>query len=114
MTPATYDITIYEGSDFNLGVTWKDDTGAEVDLTNYSARMHIRDKKDSVAKKDISPYITLGGAAGTFQVTIPASFTLDWGYTSGVYDLEAEDSVTGNIYKILLGKVTIVEEVTYT
>ncbi len=111
MKPAKYDLTIFEGTNFSLAITWLDDNEDPVDLTNFTASMHIRDEITNEAKIDCSPYFTLGGVLGTIALALPATFIVDIGYTSGVYDLDLEDT-SGNVYRLLLGTVTIVDEVT--
>ena len=111
MVPAELNLTIYEGTNYNLSILWKDDNDNPVDLTNFTASMHIRDTIESAAKIDCSPYFTLGGTAGTVSLALPATFIVDIGYTSGVYDIDLEDT-SGNVYRLLLGTVTIREEVT--
>lgn len=111
VVPAEYDIIIYEGSDFALSITWKDDNDALVDLTGFTGRMHIRDKVNSVAYVDITPYVSLGTTNGLVTINIPASATIDWAFTTGVYDLEVESSA-GAISRLIQGTITIDEEVT--
>ena len=112
MTPAEYDITIFEGADYDRIDTWKDDAGNPVDLTNFTVASQVRKGSENADSKDIGQFITLGGVAGTITHAIPASFTLDWGYSNGVYDLELTDTSDSKIYKLLYGNVKIVPEVT--
>ena len=113
MTPANYNITIYEGTNFDLATTWLDDNDDPIDLTNWSAKMHIRNNVEDVAYIDCTPYFTLGGVAGTISLNLPSDFMVDTGYTSGVYDIDMHHT-SGRVERLLLGTVTVVPEVTRT
>ena len=113
MVPGNYNITIYEGTNFNLSLTWKDDNGDPIDLTNWSAKMHIRNNTEDVAFLDCTPYFTLGGVAGTITLELPPTFIVDVGYNSGVYDIDMHHT-SGRVERLLLGTVTIIDEVTRT
>ena len=109
-----YNIKIDKGSTFNLSLTWKDESGALVDLTGYTARMHIRDKVSSASTllelTTENSGISLGGVAGTINIIITASASTSATWTSGVYDLEL---VSGSYVKRMLqGNVTLDPEVT--
>ena len=109
-----YNIKIDKGSTFNLRLTWKDESGALVDLTGYTARMHIRDKVSSASTllelTTENSGIVLGGVAGTINIIITASASTSATWTSGVYDLEL---VSGSYVKRMLqGNVTLDPEVT--
>lgn len=109
----TYDITLDAGSTYQLSVLWKDDSAVAINLTGYSARMHIRREiKDASTVLELSSEsgLTLGGSAGTVAVEIAATDTVD---LSGVYvyDLEVE-SGGGVVTRLIQGTITVVPEVT--
>lgn len=109
----TYDITIDAGSTYQLSVAWKDDSAVAINLTGYSARMHIRreiDDETAVLELSSGSGLTLGGSAGTVAVEIAAADTVD---LSGVYvyDLEVE-SGGGIVTRLIQGVITINPEVT--
>jgi hypothetical protein len=116
MTAAVYDITIEQGATFKLVLTWKDDAGALMDLTGYTARMQVR---PSIA--DTNPpllnlttengAITLGGATGLVTVIAAAALTTAITNKKGVYDLELVDA-TGFVTRLLQGAVAFNFEVT--
>lgn len=109
------DITIEEGTDFNMTATWEDG-GVAVDLTNYTAKMEIRNRAGDAGSALLtltsSPAagIVLGGVAGTITVTITDSQNV-FADKSMVYDLEMTDG-SGNITRLLRGKIISIAEVT--
>lgn len=115
MTAGRYDITIEQGATFRLNLVWKDSNGVAVNLTGYTARMQVRRAYgDTVAQLDLTTEngtITLGGAAGTIEVVVPATQTDDLVASKGVYDLELS-SGSGEVTRLIEGKVTIKPEVT--
>lgn len=114
MAAAQYDIVIEQGATFQKTVTWKDSAGDEIDLSGYSARMQIRARKSSTTTLlsiTDADYITLGGAAGTVAISIPASVTADLDFRRAVYDLELV-SGGGIVYRLIEGTVELSKEVT--
>jgi hypothetical protein len=114
--PAKHDFYVYRGATFSEQIEWKDENGVAIDLTGFTARMHMRDTLEAT-----TPFltlttenggITLGGAAGTVDLLASAAATSAISATSGVYDLElvAGDGVT--VTRLLEGLVTISPEVT--
>lgn len=115
MAAGVYDITVEQGATFRLSLTWKDSTGAVVNLTGYTARMQIRETYES--EETIASFtsaggsIVLGGALGTVVVTASATDTAKIQMTPAVYDLEVEAS-NGVVTRLLQGKANITREVT--
>lgn len=76
-----YNFTIRKGQTFYEVLTYKDSTGALVNLTGYTAKMQIKFKKDDVAYiQELSTSnskITLGGALGTITLNLTATETLN-------------------------------------
>jgi hypothetical protein len=114
--PAKHNFFVYRGATFSEQIEWKDENGVAIDLTGFTARMHMRDTLEAT-----TPFltlttenggITLGGAAGTVDLLASAAATSAISATSGVYDLElvAGDGVT--VTRLLEGLVTISPEVT--
>lgn len=114
MAAGIYDITVEQGATFTLSATWKDSTGALVNLTGYSARMQIRETYESedviLSFTSTGGSIVLGGALGTIVVTGSATDTAKIPMTPAVYDLELESG--GVVTRLLQGKATITQEVT--
>lgn len=113
-----YDIEIQEGATFSLELTWYDDDSGEtpVDITDYTARMQIREFKDSVeplmtlSNEGEGAQITLGGVAGTIAIVISAEATES--LNDGVYDLELTAPETGIVTRLIQGKVIYSPQVT--
>lgn len=115
MPAAEYDLFIEQGANYRQVFRWKDSNDDPIDLTSYSARMHIRrtiDSKEPVLELTTdNGRITLGGVQGTITLELTADETEGIQVTAGVYDLELiapDDFVT----RILKGSVTIDREVT--
>lgn len=85
------------------------------DLTNYSARMQIRENID-----DTTPLVSLTSGAGDITISltdaritviVATAITETLDFVEGVYDLEMVD-VNDEATRILEGKVTLRDEVT--
>lgn len=116
MTPATVDLTIYQGATFSRTFQWKTGTPAvAVNLTGYTARMQIRRKitdTDVVLSLTTSNGgITITNAAqGTFQIDITATQTEALTIKAGVYDLEMVSGAV--VTRLLQGAISVSPEVT--
>ena len=109
---ATYNIICDQGATFARQITWKDSAGAAVNLTNYTARMQVRPTVDSstltLELTTTNGRITLGGSAGTIDLTVLASaMTMEGEY---VYDLELVTGTT--VVRLVQGYFTVRAEVT--
>lgn len=93
---ATVNFILYAGSTFTEIVTLRDENGALVDLTGYTAKCQARrDISDTTPMLDLTTSnggIALGGAAGTIQLNVAAAtsagLTLDYDGEFWVYDLQ--------------------------
>jgi hypothetical protein len=114
--PAKHDFYVYRGATFSEQIEWKDENGVLIDLTGFTARMHMRETVDAA-----TPFltlttenggITLGGTAGTVDLLAAATATSAITATAGVYDLElvASDGIT--VTRLLEVLVVISPEVT--
>ena len=114
MAAGLYDITIEQGATFQMSLTWKDSTGAPVNITGYSARMQVRENYEAedtlVSLTSAGGDIVLGGALGTIAITIAASATQILQLDEAVYDLELVNGAT--VTRLLQGKATVSREVT--
>ena len=68
------DISLEQGNDLPISMTWKDENAAAIDLTNYSAIMQIRtskeDKGTALLEYTSASEISLGGDTGTIDFNI--------------------------------------------
>jgi hypothetical protein len=112
-----YNLNIDQGATFERLITVKDSSGDLMDLTSYTARMHIRpemeedDEDEVVVLTTENGHITLGGAAGTIALELPPTITASL-RRDCVYDLELVHTVSGKVYRLLKGIVRISDEVT--
>jgi hypothetical protein len=122
MSAATYNFTIEQGATFSKVVTWKDSSGAGINLTGYSITGKIKRKTS-----DQTALATFTAALAN-QTTNPGQFTLSLtaaqtealptvtGPTAQkallecVYDIEATTGTT--VYRLLEGIVSISPEAT--
>lgn len=116
MVAAVHDITIEQGATFQLSLIWKASTGTPINLTGYTARMQVRRKYNSdlplLSFTTENGAITLGGVAGTINVSGLATLTDDLPAPApGVYDLEMIGP-TGLVTRLVQGGVYISPEVT--
>ena len=112
--PGSYDIKARQGATWTRVFSWSVD-GTPVNLTGRTARMEVRTKPDATSVVlNVTPYITLGGAAGTVTISIPANVLAAIPPRTGsrfyVYDLEI---VSGQeVTAFLAGRFTVAAEVT--
>jgi len=116
MSAGKLNLIIEQGATFSRVLTWKVNDVA-VNLTGYTARMHVRDAVDSTTTQlelsTTSPPggIALGGSAGTITLTVSAAVTAALTPGNYVYDLELVSS-GGVVTRLVEGDLEIVAEVT--
>lgn len=115
-TPAKLKFVIYQGATFRKRLTWTvQTTGAAIDLTGCTARMHIRAKLPDTTTLLVltteNARITLGGTAGTVDLFISDEDTALITWTSGVWDLEIAHP-NGDVTRLAEGSVSVSKEVT--
>jgi Na+/serine symporter len=101
-----------QGSTFTRTVTWSQD-GVPVNVTGYTAAMQVRSSYTSataVVSLTSGAGITLGGTAGTIQITISAAATAGIPAGNYVYDLELTSG--GTVTRLLEGQFIVTPEVT--
>ena len=109
-----YDTVIDQGANWKLTITWRDSADALVNLTGYSARAEVRSASDSsllLAASTVAGTITLGGAAGTIAINVPAATTGALTAQTAKWDLELT-SGSGEITRLLKGLAVIDPQVT--
>jgi hypothetical protein len=117
MAAAEYDLVIEQGVTFELGMTYKvGDPPAAVDLTGWTAAMHIRQSpSDEVALVEFTTEngkITLGGTAGTVLVSVTDEETALYSWDRARYDLVLY-SAGGAARRLLRGSVLLSRAVTH-
>jgi len=109
-----YNIVADQGATFTRNIMWKDANGNPVNVTDYTARMQVRQKytSSSTVLSLVSPTnITLGGGSGTVVVT--ASATTMAGIAGGDYVYDLEMVASNNVVtRLLQGSFSVRPEVT--
>lgn len=111
MPAANYNLTIDQGSDYALSLVVKED-GAVKDLTGYSARAQMRERKHSV---DVAAQFTCTIASplsGEVVLTLSNSSSTSLAAGTYFYDLELYTDADALVTRLLEGKVTLRQEVT--
>ena len=113
MAAGNYDITIDEGSDFELTMVVKDGNDPR-QLQGWSARGHLRQSKDT-AQYWAFTFNTLAND-GTIVMSLPYNVVDNHGHaalTAGnyFYDVEIYQGTTA-VERILQGKAVVTREVT--
>jgi hypothetical protein len=113
ITPSTYNLTVWQGADFDQTFTVTQ-AGSALNFTGYTARMQVREAADSTAyllSLTNGSGIVLGGTAGTIAVTITNAQSSALSGGSYAYDLELIAGA-GTITRLLQGGFTVVGNVT--
>lgn len=109
------DLRMYQGKRFEQPVIISEE-GAPKNLTGYTARMQIREWKDSATV--LADYTTengrllIDGPAGKVTIVVPGSVNAAYGWGDAFYDLEVVDGGGEPGPPILEGKISLVREVT--
>lgn len=107
------DFTVKQGATFQKHITWYDASGAVVDITGYTARMHLRrkitDQNPAFILTTENGGIALGGILGTVDLTISAE---DTATLSGTYVYDLELASGDYVKRLLQGTITVDPEVT--
>jgi len=113
MAAGRRNFTIEQGATFTTNFTVK--TGSTPwNLTSYVARMQVRaaaGASSTLLSLTNGNGITLGGAAGTVAISVPATTTAGLIPGRHVYDFELE-SAGGEVWRVIEGKFTVKQEVT--
>jgi len=118
MTAVRQNLVIEQGATFEFSINWmQSDETTPVDLTGFTARMHVRTDIDAALTllelTTENSRITLGGIAGTIKLSITATDTTALTFTEGVYDLELIDTGgSGTVTRLTYGGIENRPEVT--
>jgi len=75
---AALNFNVYRGDSFNHQIIWQDSDGEPIDLTGYTARMHVRIQLQgtkTVMEATDTNGLVLGGTAGTIDIQLSPSQT---------------------------------------
>lgn len=113
INPGTYNITAYQGADFDRTFTITQ-SGTALSLVGYTSAMQVREAADSTAyllSLTSGSGITLGGTAGTIAIAITAAQSSAVPAGSYAYDLEIINN-SGVVTRLLQGGFTVSGNVT--
>lgn len=112
IVPKEIDLTIYQGASFYKEWELRDKEGNPIDMTGWSARMHIRRRKSSpdtmleLTTENGRLFINVQVDKTTYGIDLPPEDTETLTDKSGVYDLELVD-LEGGVARVQEGIVTI-------
>lgn len=129
MSAGKHNFTCEQGATFDRTITYRDGEGAPIDLTGYSARMHVREYAggdlvvafySSTSTGSSNGYAILNGsveqmedgANGNIRLLISAANTASLRTGSLKYDLEIENPITSVVSRLIEGKFNVVPEIT--
>lgn len=116
MPAGIWNIVADQGATFQRVVTWKDKDGNAQNLTDFTARMQVRDTTDDTDGAVLSlttanSRITLGGVAGTIALLVDATTMAAIPAEQYVYDMELVSSA-GVVTRLVQGTFVVTPEVT--
>jgi len=115
MKPGQYDLTIYQGADLDLPMTWQSDAEMVYDLSSHTARLQVRANKDSTTvlleMTSQGGQIVLAAVSPNIKLVLTAAVTALITWTEGVYDLELVEP-GGKVIRLLEGLARVSGEVT--
>lgn len=110
----SYDLTIYKGQTYSLGLTVKDAASVPLNLSGYSISGFLKiNYTTGTYLTSLNPVINLPYTGGSVTLSIPASGTANLPCTIGFFDVEIMSSGDSSVTKILRGKAYISPEVTF-
>ena len=111
-----YNIVADQGATLSRTITWKDSAKRAINITGYTARMHVRATVESsttvLELTTTNSRITLGGSSGTVTMTVSAADMAAIPEGKYVYDLEIVAPVTGVVNRLIQGNFVVRPEVT--
>jgi len=113
ITPGLYDITCFQGADYDKTFAVSQG-GTALNWTGYTARMQVRTSSDATAtllSLTSGSGITLGGTAGTILLTISNAQSAAVTAGSYAYDLELV-SGSSAVTRLLQGAFNVIGNVT--
>jgi len=109
-----YNISGIQGDYIQLTLNIKDAAGSAINLSGYEVRGQVKASYGSdVIILDLQPAVT-SNISGTININIPSTGSAATPVNEYVYDIERYPSgnISGNSIKLLMGKFSILPEVT--
>lgn len=110
----SYNISGIQGDYIQLTLNILNSTGSAINLSGYEVRGQVRSSYGSTGiMLDLQPTIT-SDISGVIAINIPSTGSAAMPVNDYVYDIERYPSgnVSGNSIKLLMGKFSILPEVT--
>lgn len=117
MAAGIYNFTIEQGATFKRTFKYKDDNGDALNLSSHAIRMQIRknvggDLVSSFTTEGTDKFTVGGVGNNEFTLIISAGTTSTYTFNTAVYDIEIE--LSGEVTRLLQGKIKLSKEVTTT
>jgi hypothetical protein len=109
MAAGTYNFTVEQGTTLHLIFTWLQPNRDPEDVTDYSARMQIREtigSASTIASFTDADALTVGDTDGVVTLDVDATETASWSFKKAVYDLELE-SPEGIVTRLVKGTIIL-------
>lgn len=111
-----YNIIADQGATFSRSITWKDSAKRAINITGYTARMHVRTVAEApttvLELTTENGRISIVGATGQITLTVSASDMSLVASDKYVYDLELVAPVSGVVNRVIQGNFVVRAEVT--
>lgn len=111
-----FDIVADQGATFQQTVVWKNSARKVINVTGYTARMHVRSEISSetivLLLTTENDRISVIGDEGRFDLLVSASDMEQVEAGKYVYDLEIIAPVTGIVERLMQGNFVVRSEVT--
>ena len=125
MSAGRYDIVLEQGTTFDLPVNYSNPSGTAIDLSDYSARMQVREAPHTDLLVEFNSSLTSNGfifmtgasedredgANGNIRIFMTSANSAALPRFRGRYDLELQDS-TGYTIRLLEGQFEVEAEIT--
>jgi hypothetical protein len=111
-----YDIVADQGATLHEVAVWKDSARNVINVSGYTARMHVRDSIESanptLSLTTENGRIVVYGSEGRFDLTVSASDMTGISAGKYIYDLEVIAPGTGIVTRLMMGNFVVRGEVT--
>lgn len=114
MALSTYNIVAEQGTDYSASVAYADSSNNAINLTGYTARMHVRKYHGSSVQAltlSSTSGLTITALSGTVLISISAAALSAILAGEYVYDMEIV-SESGVVTKLVSGTFSLAPEVT--
>ncbi len=111
-----YNIVADQGATFSRSITWKDSAKRVINITGYTARMHVRTAAEApttvLELTTENDRIDIDGVNGKITLTVTSQDMSEIISDKYVYDLEIVAPVSGVVHRIIQGNFVVRAEVT--